>query len=94
MEESQSWHLSRSVPLALIVAILLQAGAIMYVAGQMQNTIDTNSSSIRENKGDIKNLEGTVHSNDVKLGRIQESILSVQRTLIRIEGKVNNELER
>ena len=41
--EKNNWHLSKSVPVTLIVALVLQAAAIVWTVSQMQSSIEANA---------------------------------------------------
>lgn len=81
----ESWHLSKSVPVTLILALVLQAGAIVWTVGQMNADIESNVQDIRELKSDVKVLENSSHTVDVRLGRIEENLKAISTGINRIE---------
>jgi len=38
-QNNNSWHLSKSVPVSLILALVIQAAAIVWTVSQMQSSI-------------------------------------------------------
>ena len=78
MTNNEQWHLSKSVPLTLILALLIQAVAIVW-------TISTMSAGIAENKDDIlrtdtrlQSIEAVVHGQAVSLARMDENIKAIR----------------
>ena len=45
-QNNNSWHLSKSVPVSLILALVTQAAAIVWTVSQMQSSIEANAISI------------------------------------------------
>lgn len=73
----QSWHLDRKVPIALILAIVMQtAGIIWFAAGiyHRVETLEKEAMSGRPNAERITRVE-------VKIENVQEGILRIERLL-------------
>jgi hypothetical protein len=77
------WHLSKSVPLSLILALVLQFAGGVYYAGQLRADVNYNTEKITTLQEDVDSLEANVHSIDVQLGRIETHLLTI---LERING--------
>jgi septal ring factor EnvC (AmiA/AmiB activator) len=86
-EQNNSWHLSKSVPVSLIVALVLQASAIVWTVSQMQSSIAANASSILKIETRTEKLELAVQGQAVALARIDENIKAIRTHVERIASK-------
>ena len=85
--EKNNWHLSKSVPVSLIVALVLQASAIVWTVSQMQSSIAANASSILKIETRTEKLELAVQGQAVALARIDENIKAIRTSVERIASK-------
>lgn len=97
MAERESWHLSKGVPITLIIAILIQTSAIVWWAASMQSNVEVNSRSINANGSGIEKLETRIETmradsarRDVQFGRIEANQQAMKASL----GKVERALEK
>ena len=74
----ESWHLSKSVPLTLIFAIVMQTVALVWYVSSLDSAVTSNTKEILRNDARIANLEMIVQSQAVTLGRIDENIKSIR----------------
>ena len=86
-EQNNSWHLSKSVPVSLIVALVLQAAAIVWTVSQMQSSIAANANSIVRIETRTEKLELAVQGQAVALARIDENIKAIRMSVERIASK-------
>ena len=86
-EQNNSWHLSKSVPVSLIVALVLQAAAIVWTVSQMQSSITANANSIVRIEIRTEKLELAVQGQAVALARIDENIKAIRMSVERIASK-------
>ena len=86
-QNNNSWHLSKSVPVSLIVALVLQAAAIVWTVSQMQSSIEANASSIVKIEIRTEKLELAVQGQAVALARIDENIKAIRMSVERIASK-------
>ena len=86
-EKNNSWHLSKSVPVSLIVALVLQAAAIVWTVSQMQSNIEANAMSIVKIETRTEKLELAVQGQAVALARIDENIKAIRMSVERIASK-------
>jgi septal ring factor EnvC (AmiA/AmiB activator) len=86
-EQNNSWHLSKSVPVSLIVALVLQAAAIVWTVSQMQSNIEANAMSIVKIETRTEKLELAVQGQAVALARIDENIKAIRMSVERIASK-------
>ncbi len=70
----ESWHLSKSVPITFIVAIVMQTVALVWYVSTLDSSIKQNARDITKHEERIEALEKTVQSQAVTLGRIDENL--------------------
>ena len=84
---NDNWHLSKSVPLTLILGLLIQAAAIVWTVSTMTSDIEVNASKIVELQQRMGRVEDAVHGQAVSMARIDENIkairISVEKMAIR-----------
>jgi hypothetical protein len=84
---NDNWHLSKSVPLTLILGLLIQAAAIVWTVSTMTSDIEVNASKIVELQQRMGRVEDAVHGQAVSMARIDENIkairVSVEKMAIR-----------
>ena len=85
--EKNNWHLSKSVPVTLIVALVLQAAAIVWTVSQMQSSIEANATNLIRLETRTEKLEMAVQSQAVALARIDENIKAIRTHVERIASK-------
>jgi hypothetical protein len=78
MKETDSWHLSKSVPITLIFGLLVQAGAIVWTVSMMMSDIEQNMRDIMVLEITVSELEDVVQSQQVSLARIDENIKAIR----------------
>ena len=85
--EKNSWHLSKSVPVSLILALVIQAAAIVWTVSQMQSNIEANAMSIVKIETRTEKLELAVQGQAVALARIDENIKAIRMSVERIASQ-------
>lgn len=80
-ENQESWHLSKSVPVSLIIALIAQGAAILWAASAAFQNIEDNSRQIVKNETRLEQVEKTVQNQAVMLARIDENLKAI-RSLI------------
>lgn len=76
--DTDSWHLSKSVPITLIFGLLVQAGAIVWTVSMMMSDIEANMRNIMVLEITVSELEDVVQSQQVSLARIDENIKAIR----------------
>ena len=76
---NESWHLSKSVPISLIVALIIQAAAIVWTVSNMSSTIDRNAMDIVRLDARTASLEKIVQDQAVAMARIDENIKAIRQ---------------
>ncbi len=75
---SESWHLSKSVPITFIVAIVMQTVALVWYVSTLDAAIKTNNRDLTKHETRLETLEKTVQSQAVTLGRIDENLKAIR----------------
>jgi Tfp pilus assembly protein PilO len=83
-QNNNSWHLSKSVPVSLIVALVLQASAIVWTVSQMQSSISQNATNIIRLETRTEKIEMAVQSQAIALARIDENIKAIRESVEQI----------
>ena len=74
----ESWHLSKSVPITFIVAIVMQTVALVWYVSTLDAAIKTNTRDLTKHETRLETLEKTVQSQAVTLGRIDENLKAIR----------------
>ena len=74
MTQSEGWHISRSVPATLMLGLITQAGAIVYVVSMMMADIEKNQQDIVEFNQRVSKVEQLVQTQAVAMARIDVNI--------------------
>jgi septal ring factor EnvC (AmiA/AmiB activator) len=78
MDTNDSWHLSKSVPLGLIIGLITQGAAIVWTVSMMMSDIESNRNDIAENQLRVSRLETSVQNQAVSMARIDENIKAIR----------------
>jgi len=76
--ENSQWHLSKSVPLTFIIAIVCQTVALVWYVSSLDNSISNNTREIMRHEVRIENIEKVVQTQALTLARIDENIKSIR----------------
>ena len=74
MVQNEGWHISRSVPATLLLGLITQAGAIVYVVSVMMADIEKNQQDIVEFNQRVSKVEQLVQTQAVAMARIDVNI--------------------
>lgn len=78
MSQEESWHLSKSVPLTLIFAIICQTITLIWFVASLRNDVDANSKELVRQDTRITSLEAIVQDQAVTMARIDENIKAIR----------------
>jgi hypothetical protein len=78
MTDSENWHLSKSVPLTLIVGLITQGAAIVWTVSMMMGDIDRNAESINMFSERVTRVEGMVQAQAISMARIDVNIQHIR----------------
>lgn len=71
MAHTESWHLSRSVPVSIIIGMAVQLGGVVWMFSQMSSDIENNKSRITKIEVQVEEIRDTAQAQAVQLGRIE-----------------------
>jgi hypothetical protein len=74
MTQNDGWHISRSVPATLLLGLITQAGAIIYIVSMMMADIEKNQQDIVEFNQRVSKVEQLVQTQAVAMARIDVNI--------------------
>ena len=75
---NEQWHLSKSVPIPFIFAIILQTVTLVWFIANLNSTVENNSREIVRNETRIESLETVVQSQAVAIARMDENIQAIR----------------
>jgi hypothetical protein len=78
MSTDTQWHLSKSVPISFILAIIMQTIALIWFVATLRNDVDINRTALIRLETRTDKLEQIVQSQAVTLGRMDENIKSIR----------------
>ena len=78
---NSQWHLSKSVPITFILAIVMQTVSLVWYVSSLDNSVSNNAREILRQEVRIENLEEAVQTQAVTLGRIDENINSIREMM-------------
>ncbi len=81
MSQDPQWHLSKSVPITFIFAIIMQTIALIWFVATLRNDVDINQKELVRLETRTSGLEQVVQSQAITLGRIDENIKSIRMIL-------------
>jgi hypothetical protein len=79
----ESWHLSKSVPLSIIVGVIAQTVTLVWFIAGLNASIDQNSRDLVRHETRIEALEASAQSQAVSLARMDENIMAIRQMLER-----------
>ena len=86
-----SWHLSKSVPITFILAIVGQTVALVWYVSSLDNNIENNQRELIRHETRIEAIEKVVQSQAVTLGRMDENIKAIRNS---VEKMANRDTEQ
>lgn len=82
-----SWHLSKSVPVTFITAIIGQTIALVWFVASLNSGIQTNTRELVRHETRLQNLEISVQAQAVTMGRMDENIKAIREAVERMAGQ-------
>ena len=73
-----SWHLSKSVPITLIIGLITQGAAIVWVVSMMYGDIERNTNRLSDLDSRLDKLEDMVFSQAIAMASIDENIKAIR----------------
>ena len=75
---NEEWHLSKSIPLTFVLAILAQTVALVWFVSSLNSAIESNTRDLMRHEARINTLDQIVQQQAVTMGRIDENIKSIR----------------
>lgn len=87
MIDDNSWHLSKSVPIAFVAAIILQTVALVWYVSQLDGSVKNNTRDLVRHETRLESLENIVQSQAVTMGRMDENIKAIRQAVEQMANK-------
>lgn len=87
MTKEKEWHLSKTIPLSFIMAIVGQTVALVWFVASLNSDIESNTRELVRHETRLIALEASVQSQAVAMGRIDENIKSIKDMMENDRGK-------
>lgn len=84
---NESWHLSKSVPLSLIGAILCQTVALVWYVSSLDSTVTINARDIARHEVRIQAIEKTAQDQAIMLTRIDANLNAIRDIIEKMAAK-------
>jgi hypothetical protein len=78
---NENWHLSKSVPVTVIVTIVMQSLGLVWYVSTLDASVSTNAREIARHEVRIIEIEKTSQLQAVMLGRIDENIKAIRMVI-------------
>ena len=78
---NEPWHLSKSVPLSIILGVIAQTVTLVWFIAGLNANIDQNSRDLVRHETRIEALEASAQSQAVSLARMDENIQAIRAML-------------
>ena len=76
-----SWHLSKSVPVTVMVMVVMQSLGLVWYVSTLDASVSTNAREIARHEVRIIEIEKTSQLQAVMLGRIDENIKAIRMVI-------------
>lgn len=83
----EPWHLSKSVPISFILAIIGQTVALIWFVATLSNDVANNKNEIIKLEVRTDNLESIVQNQAVTMARMDENIKAIRAAVERMVTK-------
>jgi cell division protein FtsB len=75
---SEQWHLSKSVPISIIGAVVVQTVTIVWFIANLNANVQTNTRDLVRHETRIETLEASVQAQAVSVARMDENIQAIR----------------
>ena len=87
MSNDKEWHLSKSVPVTFILAIMAQTVALIWFVATLRNDVDSNQQQLIRQETRLEAVEEVVQDQAVMLARIDENLKAIRDAVERNENR-------
>jgi len=77
----EPWHLSKSVPLSIIFAVIVQTVTLVWFIAGLNASIDNNARDIVRHETRLESLETSVQNQAIAVARMDENIQAIRQML-------------
>jgi len=85
--EENSWHLSKSVPITFVVAIVIQTVSLVWYVSQLDGSVENNTRDLVRHETRLLSLENVVQKQAITMARIDENIKAIRSSLEKMVDK-------
>ena len=78
---NEPWHLSKSVPLSIIFAVVAQTVTLVWFIAGLNASIDNNARDIVRHETRLESLETSVQNQAISVARMDENIQAIRQML-------------
>ena len=75
---NEQWHLSKSVPISIIGAVVVQTVTIVWFIANLNANVQMNTRDLVRHETRIETLEASVQSQAVSMARMDENIQAIR----------------
>lgn len=75
---NEHWHLSKSVPVSIIGAVIVQTFTIVWFIAELNANVQMNTRDIVRHEARIETLETSVQTQAVSIARMDENIQAIR----------------
>jgi cell division protein FtsB len=75
---NEQWHLSKSVPISIIGAVVVQTITIVWFIANLNANVQINTRDLVRHETRIETLEASVQSQAVSMARMDENIQAIR----------------
>jgi type VI protein secretion system component VasK len=83
------WHLSKTVPIGLIIGLMTQGAAIVWTVSMMMSDIESNREDLIELQARVQATERSSQQQAISMARIDENIKAIRDTIERMARERN-----
>ena len=86
MSQQESWHLNKSVPLSIILAVIAQTITLVWFIAGLNAATEQNARDLVRHEARILAVETSVQSQAVAIGRMDQNIQAIRDIVENIAG--------
>jgi cell division protein FtsB len=75
---NEQWHLSKSVPISIIGAVVVQTVTIVWFIAELNANVQMNTRDLVRHETRIETLEASVQAQAVSVARMDENIQAIR----------------
>lgn len=88
MSTDSQWHLSKSVPISIIIGFIMQFAGFVWYTSQIDAQVRSNTDRIVRVEGQMEDVQRVSQTQAVQLGRIEENLNSIKGMMERMLAKI------